>query len=68
MTNPVRVSPPGGMFRSKDCGGTLLPGEAVVGIDWIEPADDDLARLLLALIGETALAEVLDDDARGKDI
>ena len=56
------------MFRSKDCGGTVLPGEAVVGIDWIEPADDDLARLLLALIGETALAEVLDDDARSEDI
>lgn len=68
MTNPVRVSPPSDIVRSKVCGGTLLLGEAVVGIDWIEPPDDNLARLLLALIGETTLAEVLDEDARGEDI
>lgn len=68
MTNPVRVSPPGDIVRSKDCGGTLLLGDTVVGINWIEASDDDLARLLLALIGETTLAEVLDKDARDEDV
>lgn len=64
----MRLKPCRGMIRSKDCGGTLLLGEAVVGIDWIEPPDDDLARLLLALIGETDLSEVLDEDAKGEDM
>lgn len=59
MNRPVRLLPPGGMVRTKECGTTLPLGKAVVGIDWVEPSDDELAQLLLALIGETALAEVL---------
>lgn len=68
MTKPVRVLPLGGMIRSQDGGVTLLLGEAVVDIDWITPPDDDLARLLLALLGETALAETLGENTKGESI
>lgn len=68
MTNPVRLSPPGGMIPSKDGGVTLLLGEAVVEIDWITPPDDELAGLLLALLGETALAEALAENVKGESI
>lgn len=59
MNRPVRLLPPSGMVRTKECGDLLALGQAVVGIEWVEPSDDELAQLLLAIIGETALAEVL---------
>ena len=67
MNRPVRLSPPGGMVSTKECGNTLPLGKGVVGIDWVEPSVDDLAQLLLALFGEAALAEVLGPETERED-
>lgn len=67
MNRPVRLQPPGGIVRVKECGDTLRLGKSVVGIDWVEPSDDDLAQLLLALVGETTLDEVLGPETRRED-
>lgn len=53
---------------AKERGCSLPLGEAVVEIDWVDPSDDDLARLLLALVGEDALAKVINTEAMHEDI
>lgn len=67
MNRPVRLLPPGEMVSTKECGDLLPLGEAVVGIEWVEPSDGELAQLLLAIIGETALAEVLGIETKRED-
>ncbi len=67
MNRPVRLLSPGGIVRTQECGDTLRLGKAVVWIDWVEPSDDDLAQLLLALVGETTLAEVLGPETKRED-
>lgn len=62
MTRPVHSPPPSGILSQRRCRETLPLGEAAIQIDWAEPLDEELARLLLLLIGDVALVDVFGDD------
>lgn len=61
MTRPVHSPSPSGILGQRRCREALPLGEAAIQIDWAEPLDDELARLLLSLIGDVALVDVFGD-------